>query len=189
VAGSTRAIFILQRFLLLPREAVQINMGAELQQEEELSRLASADLVLRIFLRYLKRYQARLSTKFKYDFLGRDVVENVLPDPHAFRSKRSWEAAMHYARIVLREMAVGFDSASSIEADHEGATFQADCSCLVGIQTAGVVTCAAMLFGRARQAIIRHTLHCDWLLLTSCLGAKAKACQSLRCCFCQVRIE
>jgi len=97
VAGSTRAIFILQRFLLLPREAVQINMGAELQQEEELSRLASADLVLRIFLRYLKRYQARLSTKFKYDFLGRDVVENVLPDPHAFRSKRSWEAAMHYA--------------------------------------------------------------------------------------------
>jgi hypothetical protein len=53
---------------------------------------------------------------------------------------------MHYARIVLREMAVGFDSASSLEADHEGVTFQADWNYLVGIQTAGVMTYAAALF-------------------------------------------
>jgi hypothetical protein len=121
-------------------------MDVDLQQEEELSRLATADRVLWIVHRYLKRHQARLSTKFKYDFLGQDVVENLLPDPHAFRSKRLWEAAMHYARIVLREMAAGFDSASSLEADHEGVTFQADWNYLVGIQTAGVMSMLQRFF-------------------------------------------
>jgi hypothetical protein len=53
---------------------------------------------------------------------------------------------MHYARIVLREMAAGFDSANSLEADHEGVTFQADWNYLVGIQTAGVMSMLQRFF-------------------------------------------
>ena len=98
----------------------------EREQEGEMSQLATAESVLRLLLRYLKRHQTRLSTRFKYQFLGRDVVEEILPDPGAFRSKRSWEAAMHHTRMMLRAMAISFDSGtSSSNADPEKTMLQA----------------------------------------------------------------
>eukprot|EP00435_Cladocopium_sp_Y103_P036246 s674_g9.t1 len=95
------------------------------QEEEDIDQPVTADMTLCVLLRYFKRHQTRLSTKFKYGFLDKDAVENILPDPTAFRCKRSWERAMHHARILLRDMADNFDTGSSNEADPGKTIFQA----------------------------------------------------------------
>ena len=99
-------------------------MAEEWEQEEDIDQPVTVDMTLRVLLRYLKRHQPRQSTKFKYGFLERDAVENILPDPSAFRSKRSWERAMHPARFLLQDMAGNFHNRSNNEVDPGKAIFQ-----------------------------------------------------------------
>ena len=80
-----------------------------------------ADELSRVLHRYLKRYQARLATMFKYDFLGQDILDSVLPEPKAFESKRSWETAMANARAALRKMAQEVEHTSDSSDDGMGA--------------------------------------------------------------------
>eukprot|EP00435_Cladocopium_sp_Y103_P022180 s362_g5.t1 len=101
------------------------SIAEEWEPEEDIDQPVAADMTLRVLLRYLKRHHTRLSTKFKYGFLEKDAVESILPDPSAFRSKRSWERAMHHARILLRNMADNFDTGSSNAADPGKTVFQA----------------------------------------------------------------
>lgn len=77
------------------------------EKPHPVDRAQSDPMLLR---RCLKRHQVRLAAKFKFNFLGWDVVERILPDSMAFHSKRRWETAMHTARVTLRKMAGELDS-------------------------------------------------------------------------------
>jgi hypothetical protein len=65
------------------------------EKPHPVDRAQSDPMLLR---RCFKRHQVRLAAKFKFNFLGWDVVERILPDSMAFHSKRRWETAMHTAR-------------------------------------------------------------------------------------------